>query len=316
MGGRARQFGVDERQLVEQPELATGFRSIALVGIHVYMGTRILDADAVVGNTRRILDLAERLATRLGFPLEAVDVGGGLGIAYFDGEQDLDQDRFAAHLNPLIDAFRKEQPATRLIMELGRYLTAPAGTYVVQVRYTKTSMGERFAITDGGTHHHMAAVGTGSFVKRNFPIQLLGRPGGGPTEPWQVSGPLCTPSDLLAKNVELSSLRTGDLLGVRRSGAYGPTASVFSFGAATVRRTCSACRPSRRICSAERSRDRLPPPRPAIVSGCHLASRIRYRMLNQRVTKPMRLLAASSLASVALSTGWGRATAMARTTAK
>jgi diaminopimelate decarboxylase len=40
---------------------------------------------------------------------------------------------------------------------------------------------------------------------------------------------LCTPSDLLAKNVELPSLRTGDLLGVRRSGAYGPTASPVLF---------------------------------------------------------------------------------------
>jgi len=78
-----------------------------------------------------------------------------------------------------------------MIMELGRYLTALAGTYVVRVRYVKTSLGERFAVADGGTHHHMAAVGIGSFVKRNFPIRLIGRTGSEP-RPWQITGPLCT----------------------------------------------------------------------------------------------------------------------------
>ena len=55
------------------------------------------------------------------------------------------------------------------------FTTARAGTYLVRVRDIKESMGERFAITDGGTHHHMAAVGLGSFVRRNFPIELVGR---------------------------------------------------------------------------------------------------------------------------------------------
>src|SRR5690348_4287047 len=86
-------------------------------------------------------------------------------------------------------------------------------------------MGERFAVTDGGTHHHMAAVGIGSFVKRNFPIALLGRSADELSQPWQVTGPLCTPNDTVARNAALPPLRVGDLLGVQRSGAYGPTAS-------------------------------------------------------------------------------------------
>jgi diaminopimelate decarboxylase len=113
-------------------------------------------------------------------------------------------------------------------MELGRYLTAPAGTYLMRVRYTKTSQGRRFAITDGGTHHHMAAVGIGSFVKRDFPMFLASRAASLPDpadDGWTVAGPLCTPNDTLGKNVALPALRPGDLIGVRQSGAYGPTAS-------------------------------------------------------------------------------------------
>lgn len=229
MGGKPRQFGIDEEQVFAEEGLAARHPSVRLMGVHVYMGTRILSEDVVVENTARILDLAERLSRRHGFPLRMVDVGGGLGVGYFDGEPDLDAAALTARLNPVIDAFAARHPETRLVMELGRYLTAEAGTYVAGVRYVKESMGERFAVADGGTHHHMAAVGIGSFVKRNFPMALLNRLDEPATEEWTVTGPLCTPNDTLGRKVPLPSVRPGDLIGVHRSGAYGPTASPVHF---------------------------------------------------------------------------------------
>ncbi|MEU7134372.1 type III PLP-dependent enzyme [Streptomyces sp. NPDC046261] len=229
MGGKPRQFGIDEAQLLADTGLVRRFPHVRLMGVQVYMGTRILAEDTIVENTARIFELAERLSAALGFELEMVDVGGGLGVAYFDGERDLDLPVLAAGINPVLAEFADRHPGTRLVMELGRYLTATAGTYVVRVRYVKTSLGERFAVTDGGTHHHMAAVGIGSFVKRNFPMRLLNRADDTATEHWNVTGPLCTPNDTLAKKAELPPLRQGDLLGVLRSGAYGPTASPVHF---------------------------------------------------------------------------------------
>ncbi|MGW2819054.1 type III PLP-dependent enzyme [Streptomyces sp. NPDC001415] len=229
MGGKPRQFGIDEAQLLDLPDLTERHPNVRLMGVQVYLGTRILDEDVIAENTGRIFDLAERLAEKLGFPLELVDFGGGFGVAYFDGERDLDPEVLAARLNPVIDAFAARHPETRLINELGRYLTAPFGTYVTRVRYVKTSMNENFAVVDGGTNHHMAAVGIGSFVKRNFPIQLLNRTDGEAAESWNITGPLCTPNDTLGKKVKLPALRPGDLIGVLRSGAYGPTASPVHF---------------------------------------------------------------------------------------
>jgi diaminopimelate decarboxylase len=229
MGGRSRQFGIDEEQLMADPGLARRFPSVQLIGVHAYLGTRILDGNVVAENTDQILQLAERLAGKLGFPLEMVDVGGGLGVGYFDGETDLDPMLLTARLNPVIDRFAARNTGTRMIMELGRYLTAPAGTYVMRVRYVKESMGERFAIVDGGTHHHMAAVGIGSFVKRNFPMRLVNRADDAHTEQWNVAGPLCTPNDTLGHRVALPAPRPGDLIGVSQSGAYGPTASPVLF---------------------------------------------------------------------------------------
>jgi diaminopimelate decarboxylase len=226
MGGKPRQFGIDEAEVLAAGDLTARYRHAELSGVHVYMGTRILDAEVVGKNTRYALDLADRVAAATGIPLEAVDIGGGLGVAYFEGEEDLTAAGVAKEINPPIEEFARTHPGTRLLLESGRYLTAPAGVYVVSVRYIKESMGELFAVADGGTNHHMAAVGIGSFVKRNFPVRLLNRDAAGEeTRGWNLTGPLCTPNDTLLKRAALPPLRVGDLLGIMRSGAYGPSAS-------------------------------------------------------------------------------------------
>ena len=228
MGGAPRQFGIDQAQLEQHLGLQARAPRVRVDGVQVYMGTRILAADAIVENTRAILALAESVAQAQRFDLAMVDVGGGWGVPYFENETALDLDALRAGMRPLLEDFAGRHPGTITAIELGRFLSGPAGTYVTQVRYAKTSVGQSFAIADGGTNHHMAAVGIGSFVKRNFPIALLDGEGGEPGE-WTVTGPLCTPNDVLVKAAVLPRLRPGDLLGVGMSGAYGASASPGMF---------------------------------------------------------------------------------------
>lgn len=225
MGGKPRQFGIDEEAVRAAAGELAGLRRVRVSGVHAYLGTRFLDAAEVVDNTRRVLAMAECLADEIGIDLSTVDFGGGLGVAYFDNETDLDVDELSAGLRDVVKPFSERHPDCRLIMELGRYLTAFSGTYVVRTRYVKQSRREWFAVTDGGTNHHMAAVGIGSFVKRNFPVRHLGRPTDPAVEAYSLTGPLCTPNDVVAKKAALPRIEPGDLLGVERSGAYGPTAS-------------------------------------------------------------------------------------------
>lgn len=225
MGGKPRQFGIDADALRRSRDVLAGLKRVRVTGIHAYMGTRFLNHADIVHNTGMILRMARELSDSLGFPLETVDFGGGFGIAYFDNEKDLDIQATTAGINEVIEEFLGTHPDTRLINELGRYLTAMCGTYVVKALYVKESMGESFVVADGGTNHHMAAVGVGSFVKRNFPIRSLTRYGMGSTREYTISGPLCTPNDVIGKRVALPPVEPGDLLGVERSGAYGPSAS-------------------------------------------------------------------------------------------
>ncbi|WP_116245457.1 type III PLP-dependent enzyme [Nocardiopsis sp. FIRDI 009] len=225
MGGKPRQFGIDEAVVRDAKRRLADLTGVRVTGVHAYMGTRFLDHTSVVGNTERILGLAESLAADLGIDLEAVDFGGGLGVAYFAGEDDPDMAGLGRGMHEVVADFRSRNPRCRLMMESGRFLTARAGTYVVRIREVKESMGELFAVADGGTNHHMAAVGVGSFVKRDFPVRHLDAPDAPATHRYSVTGPLCTPNDLIVKKAALPEVRPGDLLGIGRSGAYGPTAS-------------------------------------------------------------------------------------------
>lgn len=90
MGGKATAFGFDEEELENILALFRHAGVIELVGIHIYGGTQILDADMLVSQWRHAISIAARMAEMLGKPLETIDLGGGLGIPYFAGEAPLD----------------------------------------------------------------------------------------------------------------------------------------------------------------------------------------------------------------------------------
>lgn len=229
MGGKPRQFGIDEELLYGAARALANLRHVQISGVHAYLGTRILAADDVVRNTRGIMAMAAGLSDALGFPLRTVDIGGGFGVPYFEGEKELDLEETAGGVNEAVADFLARHPQAQVITELGRYLAGWAGTYVVRARYVKRSRGEWFVVADGGTNHHMAAVGIGSFVKRNFPVRSLTRYRQPADHSYNITGPLCTPNDVIARQAALPEVRPGDLIGVERSGAYGPSASPVLF---------------------------------------------------------------------------------------
>ena len=232
MGGKPAPFGIDEEALDPALELLLSTPTIEVRGVHLFAGTQILDYAVLVAQYRKGLEIAERVARRLGHPLATVDFGGGLGIPYFEGEQELDIGRLGAELGQLMTNVRPQQAfsGTRFVVEPGRYLVGEAGIYVARVIDVKVSRGKRFLILDGGMNHHLAASGNlGQVIKRNFPIAVLNRLDDASREPVDVVGPLCTPLDTLARDIRLPAARVGDLVGIFQSGAYGRTASPVLF---------------------------------------------------------------------------------------
>jgi diaminopimelate decarboxylase len=205
----------------------TGCSRIEVSGVHIFAGTQILDADVLEAQYRKCLEIGERLATKLGRALTTVDFGGGLGIPYFDGDVELDVKRYGERIAELV---RDVDPTTRLMVEPGRYLVGESGVYVTRVLDVKDSRGKRFVIVDGGMNHHLAASGNlGQVIKRNFPVAVVNKLGEAAVSKADIVGPLCTPLDVLARNVSLPEVEVSDLVGVFQSGAYARAASPLGF---------------------------------------------------------------------------------------
>ncbi|HXG22105.1 MAG TPA: pyridoxal-dependent decarboxylase, exosortase A system-associated [Methylomirabilota bacterium] len=232
----ATQFGLSDKDLDHALERIRQEASVLdFVGLHLHLGSQILDIESILENFRIALQLAWRVGRRAEHPLRKINFGGGFGVTYFEGQQPLDFVAAGAGIEALLEEyFSSVDDFPKLIVEPGRYLVAESGVYVTRVLYRKHTNGKEFAIVDGGMHHnYLLAGGMGQVVRRNFYFEVL--PNGGAFErvaPYElnVAGRLCTPQDLLLQNVRCSqTVRPGDYLVFFNCGAYGSTASPINF---------------------------------------------------------------------------------------
>jgi diaminopimelate decarboxylase len=229
MGGGPKQFGIDAEQ-VPDALVEIGAAGLAFEGFHVFSGSQNLQSAAICEAQTRSLELVVRLAEHAPGPVRTVNLGGGFGIPYFQGDRPLDLAPIGANLASLVEKAKTALPNAQLVIELGRYLVGEAGLYVCRVVDRKISRGQVFLVTDGGLHHHLAASGNfGQVIRKNYPVAIGNRMEASDVEQASVVGPLCTPLDLLADRMSLPVADAGDLVVVFQSGAYGLTASPTRF---------------------------------------------------------------------------------------
>ncbi len=229
MGGGAKPFGVDAdavpalvRTLIDAGADWRGF--------HIFAGSQALDADAIADTQAQTVALAARLAEAIGATPPLVNLGGGMGVPYFPGDRAVDAATVGARLAETLGARGAALAESGFAMELGRWLVAEAGVYLMRVVDRKVSHGETFLVTDGGLHHQLAASGNfGTVIRRNYPIAVAGRFGREAVETVSVVGCLCTPLDRLGDQVGLPRADVGDLIALFQAGAYGASASPAAF---------------------------------------------------------------------------------------
>jgi diaminopimelate decarboxylase len=229
MGGRASPFGVDAEHV---PALVKRLAAAGADwrGFHIFAGSQALDAQAIIESQAHTLELAARLAAESGAEPPLVNLGGGFGIPYFPGETALVVEDIGKALHERLAVLPGALSRTRFAIELGRWLVGEAGVYLTRVVDRKESRGEVFLVCDGGLNHQLAATGNlGTVVRRNYPVSLATAAAGTAVETVSVVGPLCTPLDRLADQVELPVGQPGDVIAIFMAGAYGLSASPFEF---------------------------------------------------------------------------------------
>ncbi|WP_270180853.1 type III PLP-dependent enzyme [Alkalihalobacillus sp. CinArs1] len=231
MSGVPTQFGIDERDVPNVIVKALSYEKIEIKGFHFHAMSNNLDAAAHL----RFVEMCMKKARswRKEFALEApiIDIGGGIGINYWDTSNPFDWDTLARELKEFEQETIDEN--LTLFLEIGRYMTAGCGSYVSEVLDVKTNHGEHFAVLRGGSHHlRLPAAWKMSHPFRVHSVEgwkyPFERPGIKDAEV-TVAGELCTPNDVLVGKEFVSELRAGDIMVFEYAGAYGWTISHHDF---------------------------------------------------------------------------------------
>ncbi len=211
-GLREHKFGIDIHRALRIYKRAAANRWLEPHGVSVHIGSQIRSADPFGAALERVSELTRQLE-RAGIPIQAIDAGGGLGIDYHGGAFDAAAKirEYAAALDRALGDF-----SGRLLLEPGRFLVAQAGALLTRVLVIKRNGKKQFVITDAAmndlirpalyqAHHEIVPV----------------RPRKGKAVPVDIVGPVCETGDFFARDRALKPLKTGDLIAVLDTGAYG-----------------------------------------------------------------------------------------------
>jgi diaminopimelate decarboxylase len=229
MTGTPSQFGIDAETL---PEVMPRLRTVPgtrIVGLHFYPLSNARDEDSLIAEFRQSIATAARIEADHDLPLRFLDIGGGFAAPYtVPGERPVYR-KVRAELEDALDLHfpRWRSGTPQLAVESGRYLAGDCGELLSTVTNVKTSRGRTFVVLDAGINTLGGMAGLGRLLPLSVTVR---RPDTDGYEKATLAGPLCTPGDLLGRDVTVpAGLAPGDIVRVPNIGGYGLSASLVTF---------------------------------------------------------------------------------------
>jgi diaminopimelate decarboxylase len=207
-GLRENKFGIDIRQALEEYTRVSKLKNLTVSGVSCHIGSQLTRLSPFVDALKKVKELISQLR-QIGIGVSYLDLGGGLGITY-DQEEPPHPREYAKAIKGELDI-----KDVAVILEPGRVIVGNAGILVAKVLYKKTTVEKSFIIVDAAMNDLIRPSLYGSFHGIE-PVRVRG-----PRIKADVVGPICESSDFLAKDREMDSFETGDLLAVMSAGAYG-----------------------------------------------------------------------------------------------
>jgi diaminopimelate decarboxylase len=214
--GSESKFGLWEEEVIQAYAIAQRAR-VGRFGIHMHIGSGILDPEPYVLAVEKLLKIAKRVHDEVGIDFEFIDIGGGLGVPYKPEDQGLDLTAFSNKVVSLFKGKVKEYGLGKpfLFVEPGRYIVCDASILLTTVNTVKVTPARKFVGVDAGFNTLIRPTMYGSY----HPILVANKLNVADKETYDVAGPICESGDLLAKGRQLPEIAEGDLLAVLNTGA-------------------------------------------------------------------------------------------------
>lgn len=198
---------------------ASKLKNVEVVGVHCHIGSQIFDLEPFELAARVMMNFVGDVKDKLGLRLTELNLGGGFGIKYLNSHDPVAYDEYIRSVSEVVKAVAKERAldVPKIIMEPGRSLVGEAGITLYTVGAVKNIPNVRtYVSVDGGMADNPRYI----LYQSEYSAVLANRAEDKPTLPVTIAGKCCESGDLLAKDIMMPDVKSGDILAVLATGAY------------------------------------------------------------------------------------------------
>ena len=198
------QFGINDHEAEEIIKNRNNYPNLKIIGLQYFSGTQKKSVKNLAREIEYMQNILKKLEEKYNYKAEEFEYGPGFPVVYFENEE-FDEKAFLQDFSNLINSIDFEG---KIILELGRSITASCGNYItkiVDIKINKESMAMK------------------------LPKCLVYPNKDNLEEKWNLCGSLCTINDILVKQFPAGNLSIGDILIFENTGAYCMTEGISLF---------------------------------------------------------------------------------------
>ena len=212
-------FCIANGQAAEAIRKALTYPSLELWGVHCHIGSQIFELESYEEAARTMMTFVRDITAETGRPIRELNLGGGMGIYYAEGDAPQEIQRYAACVADTVKACAVEYGLTlpKIIVEPGRSIVGEAGVTLYTIGAIKDIPGVRkYVAVDGG----MTDNPRPALYQAKYEAALANRMNDAAAEKVSIAGKCCESGDMLIWDIELPVVESGDILAVSSTGAY------------------------------------------------------------------------------------------------
>lgn len=212
-------FDIGNGSAYEAVKAAASKKNLVLLGVHSHIGSQIFETDGFQLAVERVASFARSVKEGLEVDFRVVNLGGGFGIRYVEGDTPLHVSEYVAAITVAVKTHFAGiyNALPEIWVEPGRSIVGDAGTTLYTVGTNKDIPGVRkYVAVDGG----MTDNPRPALYQSKYEALLANRANEEATETVSIAGKCCESGDMLIWDVELPEAESGDLLAVACTGAY------------------------------------------------------------------------------------------------
>lgn len=191
-------------------------------GFHCHIGSQIFEIKPFMLAVDVLCGLVKEVKEKFGKEVRELNIGGGFGIWYTEGDRKASISDYAEYIKSLTDTLKAglkkySLKKPRLVLEPGRAIVGEAGITLYTVGNIKDIKDIRKYISiDGGMFDNPRYA----LYQAKYSVILANRANDKASETVSIAGKCCESGDLIAVDVKLPKAKRGDIVAVFSTGAY------------------------------------------------------------------------------------------------